>query len=159
MFDDFSIEYFQMTHTNIPSEHNTIECTFCKVISGEIPSYKLYENDEILAFLNIFPVNSGHALVIPKDHIENIYGLPDETLCRVIIAVKKVAIALKHALDADGINLEMNNESAAGQEIDHAHIHVIPRFKDDGLKHWPFKPAEKGELESIKAKIQKALED
>lgn len=141
------------------TNQETNDCIFCKVVSGEVPSYKLYENDEILAFLNIFPVNSGHALVIPKDHIENIYGLPDETLCRVAIGVKKVAIALKHALDADGINLEMNNEPAAGQEIDHAHIHVIPRFKDDGLKHWPFKPAEKAELEVLKEKIQKAIEN
>ena len=122
-------------------------------------AYKLYENDEVLAFLDIFPVNSGHALVIPKDHIENIYGIPDETLCRVTIEVKRVALAIKHALDADGVNIIMNNEEAAGQVIHHAHFHIIPRFKDDGFKHWPFKTIEKEELTMLQEKIKKAIDN
>lgn len=139
--------------------NETNECVFCNIISNKQPSFKIYENDEVVAFLSIFPINSGHVLVIPKDHIENIYGMPDETLCRVTIAMKKVAIALKHAVDADGINIVMNCESAAGQEIDHAHFHVIPRFKDDGLAHWPSKIAQKDELVSLQEKIKKAIDN
>lgn len=118
-------------------------CVFCKIVSGEIPVLvKLYEDDETMAFMNINPINKGHALVIPKDHVENIYGFSDEIFCRMMITVKKLAVAVKNGADADGVNVVMNNEEAAGQEIFHAHIHIIPRFNDDGLRPWSHKSYE-----------------
>ena len=133
-------------------------CIFCKIVSGEIPANKVYEDDHTLAFLSIGPNNPGHTLVIPKDHFENIYGLPDETLCRTMIAVKKIALAIKNGLDADGVNIGMNNEGSAGQEINHAHFHIIPRKIDDGLVHWPPKAYLPGEAEEVLQKIKFALD-
>lgn len=138
--------------------NNDENCIFCKIISGDIPSYKIYEDDTTFAFLSIGPNNPGHTLVIPKDHFENIYGLPDEILCRMTMTAKKIALAIKNGLDADGINIGMNNEESAGQEIPHAHIHIIPRTHDDGLIHWPPKAYLPGEAEDIAKKIQFALD-
>ena len=133
-------------------------CIFCKIVRGEIPANKVYEDESNIAFLSIGPNNPGHTVVIPKDHFENIYGLPDETLCRLMIAVKKVALAVKNGLDADGINIGMNNEESAGQEIPHAHIHVIPRKHDDGLVHWQPKAYLPGEAEEVANKIKFSLD-
>lgn len=144
-----------MTHTTHEA-HN--DCVFCKIIAGEIATHKVYEDDATLAFLDIQPNHPGHTLVIPKDHVENIYGISDESLCRVMMTVRKVAIAVKNGVDADGINIIMNNESAAGQEVFHAHIHVIPRFNEDGFQHWPHTTYVQGQAEEIVQKIQKELE-
>jgi histidine triad (HIT) family protein len=114
-------------------------CLFCKIIQGDIPAVRIYEDETVLAFLDIRPVHKGHVLVIPKDHFENIYTIPAELWCRVLLTVQKISISVKNALSADGINIVMNNESAAGQQIFHAHIHVIPRENEDGLLHWPHK--------------------
>lgn len=113
-----------------------IDCLFCKIITGEIPSTKVYEDDAVLAFLDIHPVNIGHTLIIPKAHHTNLYETPDTTLAHMMSVVKKLSIAVKNALSTDGINIEMNNDSIAGQIIFHAHIHIVPRFKGDGFTHW-----------------------
>lgn len=140
------------------NEHQKEEnCVFCKIIDGSIPTAKVYEDDETLAFLDINPNNHGHTLVIPKDHYENIYGTPAETLCRMIMTAQKMAVAVKNGVDADGVNIHMNNESAAGQEVFHAHIHVIPRYNEDGYKHWGHKPYKEGEAEVIQEKIKEQL--
>ncbi len=136
------------------------DCVFCKIVSGDIPAIKIYEDEETLAFLDIQPVSEGHALVVPKDHFENMYATPAETWCRVMLTVQKVAEAVRHAMNADGINLEMNNEPAAGQLVMHAHMHIVPRHNDDGLKHWPGKayksPAEANSVaEKIKTELGK----
>jgi histidine triad (HIT) family protein len=107
-----------------------MDCLFCKIINREIPADIVYEDGNTLAFLDVKPNTPGHTLVIPKDHFENIYGIPDEALARLSISVKKVALAIKNGLDADGINIQMNNEAPAGQIVFHAHIHVIPRYVD-----------------------------
>ncbi len=132
-------------------------CIFCKIVSGEIPSEKVYEDEHTLAFLDIRPVNAGHTLVIPKDHFENIYTLPDETMARLGLAVKKVAVAVKQGMDADGINLAMNNEAPSGQVIFHAHVHVIPRIEGDGLKLWPQRDYKEGEATSVAEQIKKSI--
>jgi histidine triad (HIT) family protein len=130
------------------------DCIFCKIIRNEIPSVKIYEDNETLAFLDINPNSRGHILVIPKMHFENIYSLPVETWCHMNIAAQKIAIALKHALSADGINTVMNNESTAGQLIFHAHIHVIPRYNDhEGNKYTYIA----GEMEEIAEDLKKVL--
>ncbi len=134
------------------------ECIFCKIISGEIPSYKVYEDRETLAFLDINPVHEGHTLVIPKDHFENIYSIPPETLARLSLTTQKMAIAVKNAVEADGINIIMNNEKDAGQIVFHAHFHVIPRRHNDGLANWPQKPYEAGVASTLQEKIKHTLE-
>ncbi|MEI6478666.1 MAG: HIT family protein [bacterium] len=136
---------------------NEKDCIFCKIISGDIPSEKIYEDYWSLAFLDINPVNHGHTLVIPKDHFENIYTTPDETLARLLLATKKVTLAIKEALDAEGITISMNNEPAGGQVIFHTHFHVVPRFENDGLKLWPQKKYNEGEMKDISEKIKNSF--
>ncbi len=138
---------------------NEKDCIFCKIITGEIPSEKIYEDDWSLAFLDINPVNTGHALVIPKDHFENIYTTPDETLARLSLVTKKVAVAIKNAVDAEGITISMNNEPAGGQVIFHTHFHVVPRFEKDGLKLWPQRKYNDGEISATAEKIREELKD
>lgn len=111
-------------------------CLFCKMVAGEIPVQKVYEDEHVLGFLDIHPVNIGHTLVIPKIHSANLYDTPDETLSHLFPVIKKLAIAIKKGVGADGINIEMNNDAPAGQIIFHAHIHIIPRFSGDGFTHW-----------------------
>ncbi len=133
-------------------------CLFCKIIDGEIPSTKVYEDDTVLAFLDIHPVNIGHTLVIPKAHHTNLYETEDKTLAHMMTVVKKLSIAVKGALNADGINIEMNNEAGAGQLIFHTHIHIIPRFSGDGLKHWPSaRGYNEGEATEVSTKIKTHL--
>ena len=134
------------------------ECVFCKIVKEEIPSDKIYEDDNFFAFLDINPNNPGHTLVIPKNHYENIYNLPDEILKNIAPLIKKIAIAVKKGVNADGINIIMNNDIAAGQIVPHAHFHVIPRFADDGLRHWPRKSySNKEEVAKTAGKIKKEL--
>ncbi|MFC1774933.1 HIT family protein [Nanoarchaeota archaeon] len=134
-----------------------MECLFCKIIKGEVPSNKVYEDDLVYCFLDIMPVNRGHTLVIPKEHCENIFECSDESLSAMIKAVKKVGEAVKNAVNADGINLGMNNGKAAGQLVFHAHMHIIPRLDNDGLKHWPQKKVSKHDLEEDSRKIKDEL--
>jgi len=104
---------------------------FEKIISGEIPCTKIYEDSDIFAFLDINPANYGHTLVIPKKPYKNIYELPDEIIEQLFKVVRKIAISIKKSIGAEGINIVMNNESPAGQIVFHAHVHVIPRYQND----------------------------
>lgn len=104
---------------------------FEKIIAREIPAEIVYEDDIVLAFLDIAPVNHGHTLVVPKKKFVNVFDGDAEVLGHMTKTAQKIAIALKAATKADGINLVMNNEPAAGQKVFHAHLHVIPRFEDD----------------------------
>ncbi|MEK7140349.1 MAG: HIT family protein, partial [Patescibacteria group bacterium] len=115
------------------------DCAFCKIISGELPSSKIYENSEVLAFLDINPVNIGHSLVVPKKHFDNIYETPADVLANMITVAKIVSKAIKTKMKAEGINVTMNNDSMAGQVIFHSHMHIIPRFTNDGLGIWQSK--------------------
>ncbi len=129
-------------------------CLFCKIAAGEIPAEKIYEDENFLAFLDVNPVNQGHTLVIPKKHSRNILEIGDETLKELTITVKKLSNKIKTALCADGINIIINNEPAAGQIIFHTHIHIIPRFADDGLKHWTGGEYAEGEAKILAEKIR-----
>lgn len=111
-----------------------------------------------MAFLNIKPIHPGHALVIPKDHFENIYTVPAETWARMNLTAQKVALAIREAVNADGMNVSTNNEPAAGQEIFHSHIHIIPRHNDDGLNHWEGKLIAPEESMKLKESITAVLE-
>lgn len=137
---------------NETSSHVTEnDCIFCKIVSGEIPADKVYEDEHTIAFLNIEPNAAGHTLVIPKDHFENIYGTPDETLCRLMIAVRKITIAIKNGMDTDGITNVMNSECAG--HIGHTHVHIIPRYLEDGFTEWPTVSYKNGEAEAVVEKI------
>ncbi len=131
------------------------ECIFCKIIKGEIPSAKIYEDEDVLAFLDIGPVNKGHALVIPKRHYESIIDIDDETLSKIAVVLKKAAIAVKKGVEADGITISQSNGAAAGQVVPHIHFHVMPRFKGDGLKLWPQGKYEEDEMNKTSEKIRK----
>jgi histidine triad (HIT) family protein len=110
------------------------DCIFCKIISGEIPSAKVYEDENVLAFLDISQVTKGHTLVIPKVHKENIYELNGEIAANVFSAVPKIANAINAAYDPIGLNVVQNNGEAAGQSVFHFHMHLIPRYgQGDGF--------------------------
>lgn len=108
------------------------DCIFCKIVAGEIPATILYEDEDIQVFMDIGPIIKGHALVIPKVHYDPVSDTPDEILSKLHITAKRVAQAQMNELRADGVNIMQNNGKAAGQEVPHIHIHVIPRFDDDG---------------------------
>lgn len=134
------------------------DCLFCKIIAGEIPATKVYEDEHTLAFLDIHPTNIGHTLVVPKEHHENIYTIPDELDGPIFSTVKKIAIAVKAAVNADGVNIIMNNDRAAGQLIFHAHIHVVPRFPGDGFEHWQgARDYAEGEAQTVATAISSKL--
>lgn len=110
------------------------DCLFCQIVAGDIPSYTVYEDDETYAFLDVNPVSAGHTLVIPKEHGETMTDLGEATVGRVFETVRTVAGTLDTALDSDGLNILQNNGDAAGQEIEHMHVHLIPRYVDgDGF--------------------------
>lgn len=132
-------------------------CIFCKIIKVEIPAEKIYEDEDTFAFLDISPQNKGHTLVVPKKHFKNIEDTPEDELCKVFKAVKKIAPKIKEAIKADAYNIGINNGKEAGQEIEHLHIHIIPRFADDKLKHWISGEYYEGEEEGIGEKIRKLI--
>lgn len=134
------------------------DCIFCKIVSGQVPSKKLFETDKTQAFLDAFPAVKGHSLVIPKNHFETLLDIPEEELKDAILVAKKVSKAIVKVTNADGFNLVQNNKEAAGQLVKHAHFHIVPRFKDDGLKlHFPSGQAEEKELLEMQEKIKKEL--
>ena len=128
-------------------------CIFCKIIAGEIPSYKVYEDEKILAFLDIKPLSPGHTLVITKKHYQNIEEISEEELSALILAVKKIGHLLKTKLRIDGYNVSTNNDPVAGQEIPHIHFHIIPRSENDGHKPWSRCSCTDQELDDIVSKI------
>lgn len=107
-------------------------CIFCKIANGEIPSRTLEENDMFKVVLDVGPAAKGHALILPKDHYRNLFDLPEETAAEAIKMAKKMAVKMKDKLNCDGVNIVQNNEETAGQTVFHFHMHVIPRYKDDG---------------------------
>lgn len=113
------------------------DCIFCRICQGEIPCAKVYEDARVLAFLDLGPVRPGHTLVIPKAHHINLLDTPDEYVTAILAVVRKVGKALMDATGAEGFNVLQNNFSAAGQQVFHAHWHVIPRSAEDGLSFWP----------------------
>ena len=111
-------------------------CIFCRIAKGEIPCSKVYEDDNVLAFLDLAPVHHGHILVIPKSHHKDMLEVPSELGSAVFAALQKVAAAVMKATGAQGFNVMQNNGLAAGQTVFHIHWHIIPRFEDDGLNMW-----------------------
>lgn len=134
-----------------------MDCIFCRIIAGNIPCYRVAENDDCLAFLDIEPAAKGHVLVIPKQHSENLLDTKPDTLALVAQMVHHVAHQIDVTLEPDGINILQNNRPAAGQVVMHYHVHLIPRWNDDNvMKAWRPKLATKLDLNEIAAQLRAA---
>lgn len=110
-----------------------MNCVFCALSSGELPSFRIYEDDVVYACLDVNPFAKGHVLVMPKAHSEDLLGTPDDVLKEVVVRVKKVAAHVCKTLGCDGFNILQNNGAAAGQTVRHLHFHIVPRFAGDAL--------------------------
>jgi histidine triad (HIT) family protein len=133
-------------------------CIFCKIVKGEIPSARVYEDDKFIAFLDIMPLNHGHTLVIPKKHYETILEIPKEELKNMSGIVKEVTMAISQALAPDGFNIFCNNKKAAGQEVPHLHFHIAPRHRRDGHSfRWNHGRYKDDEMSKVREKIVKFL--
>lgn len=110
------------------------DCIFCKIANGEIPSRTVYEDEKFRVILDLGPATKGHALILPKEHADNLFELPEEIAAEVLPVAKKVADKIKANLHCDGLNLVQNNGEIAGQTVMHFHMHMIPRYENDGQK-------------------------
>lgn len=136
---------------------NDTDCLFCKIVAGTVPSEKIYEDAETFAFLDIKPVNPGHVLVIPKAHYTNVFDEPEELWAKVMTTARKIAHALSAGLPTGDVNITTNNGVHSGQVIFHSHVHVIPRYENDGHGLWKGTPYQEGQAKEIAAKIKTAL--
>ncbi len=129
-------------------------CIFCKIIAGKIPSHTIYEDEEFKVILDVGPATKGHALILPKDHYANLYELPENKAMDVMRLAKKMMTVMTDKLHCDGFNIVQNNGEVAGQTVFHFHMHLIPRYKNDGeiLKYIAGEPDQE-ELEQIRKAI------
>ena len=129
-------------------------CIFCKIIAGDIPCAKVYEDDLVFAFMDIAPINHGHILVIPKEHHESASSIPENIAGRMMKVGSRLGIALKRALDYDAYNLHLADGKAAGQVVMHAHLHVVPRGVDDDFRwNWRQLAYADGEAAALAEKV------
>lgn len=127
------------------------DCIFCKLANGEIPTNAIYEDDNFKVILDMSPATRGHALILPKEHYADIYGLPEETAGEVFRLAKRMAAVMTEKLGCDGFNIVQNNGEMAGQTVFHFHMHLIPRYKNDGQQiGWKPKESSGEELEAVK---------
>ena len=108
------------------------DCIFCKIANGIIPSHTLYEDEDFKVIFDLAPVSKGHALILPKKHFGNIYELDEEVASKVFVLAQKMAKAMSTAFECDGFNILQNNNEAGGQTVFHFHMHLVPRYKNDG---------------------------
>ena len=116
-------------------------CIFCKIANGEIPSRTLYEDEKFRVIMDLGPATKGHSLILPKDHYANLYEIPEDLAADAAKLAKKLAIRMTEKLGADGFNIVQNNNEAAGQTVPHYHVHLIPRYQNDG-QHILWKPGQ-----------------
>jgi len=137
-----------------------MDCIFCKIIAGEIPCFKLYEDDTSLAFMDINPANEGHVLVIPKEHYADVLAVSNAALSSTVVTAKKIAAALDKTLGPDGMNLIQCNGPAAAQSVLHFHMHVLPRRQGDGLKlNWGLEPGDMDSIGQLAERIRANLQE
>ena len=135
------------------------DCIFCKIIDGEIPCFKLYEDEATLAFMDINPANEGHALVIPKEHAADIHGVSTAAITATVISAQKVAAAIEKTLNPDGLNLLQCNGPAAAQSVLHFHMHVLPRRDGDELKlNWGLEAGDMDAIGALAERIRKNIQ-
>ena len=134
------------------------DCIFCKIVAGQVPATKIYEDQVLIAFLDIGPVSDGHTLVVPRQHFERLHDCPGRLLGQITSTLGRIAKAVAAAMNSDGYNVLCNNGRAAGQLVDHLHFHIIPRMAGDGLfDRWPAYKYDQGKIEQIAADIRKNL--
>jgi bis(5'-nucleosyl)-tetraphosphatase (symmetrical) len=134
------------------------DCIFCKIANGEIPSSTIYEDDLFRVILDLSPATKGHALILPKKHMANIFEMDEETAKKVFVLASRITKAMKEALNCDGLNIVQNNGEIAGQTVFHFHMHIIPRYNDDGQQiNWVPKTSEAAERDMIAEQIKNAL--
>jgi histidine triad (HIT) family protein len=137
------------------------DCIFCKIVNGDIPSFKIYEDDSVLAFADINPINSGHTLIIPKAHAENIWEISEADLVAIHTASKKVAGAIKKSLQPEGMACLQLNGRAVNQLVMHYHLHLIPKAAEEPeltMTAWELQPGDMQAIEATAKKIQAALQ-
>ena len=136
-----------------------MDCIFCKIVSGEIPSVRVYEDDSVFAFMDINPINQGHLLIIPKAHAATIHEIPEADFLAVMSATHKLAAAVKKALNPDGINLLQLNGKAANQVVPHLHVHIVPRWFGDGVtvSQWQLVAGDMEKIKGVAEKIQSEI--
>ena len=136
-----------------------MDCIFCKIVAGEIPSVKVLDEDKVFAFMDINPSSRGHMLVVPKNHAENIFEISEADLSAVMGAVKRCAVAVKKALGAEGITVLQLNGKASDQVVPHLHVHIMPRWEGDGLtvSNWEMKAGDIDELQDIAKRVKEHL--
>ena len=134
------------------------DCIFCKIVDGKIPTIKVYEDAKVISFLDIMPANKGHCLVVPKKHAETLLEMSEEDLIATMKALKRVAKALSLSFGNASFNMVMNNGKEAGQVVNHAHIHLIPRFQKDRLRlSWSHLKYEDNEIKEYAERIKKFI--
>ena len=138
--------------------NSVADCIFCRIVAGEIPSFKLLEDDRVLSFMDINPASEGHCLVVPKAHAPNLFEADDESLAAVVTAARRVADAVRRTLEPPGISLTQANGPAAGQSVFHLHFHVIPRRPDDELLfNWELQPGDMDAIGKLAERIRANL--
>lgn len=131
------------------------DCIFCKIVEGSIPAAIVYEDEKVVGFLDIMPANKGHCLVIPKNHAQTLLEMEDEDISAAIKTAKKIASSISLTFGNSGFNLVMNNGKEAGQVVNHAHIHIIPRFQKDRLRiKWSHIKYDENEIQEYADKIK-----
>jgi histidine triad (HIT) family protein len=137
---------------------NIDSCIFCRIVQRQAPASIVYEDETVLAFIDIRPLSEGHTLVIPKDHYETIFDIPEELLAHLHIIVKRVALAVKKVANADGISIFQQNGAAAGQEMFHFHVHVVPRHEGKKLGRFgEISEADREKLDQLAAHIRQSM--
>jgi histidine triad (HIT) family protein len=131
-----------------------MDCIFCKIVAGEIPSFKVHEDGDTVVFMDINPLTEGHVLVVPRRHCVGLWDADDATLAAAMRSVRRVALALKDALGLDSLNMLQANGKWAAQSVPHLHFHLIPRREDDGAgMDWPLEPGDMNALQALSSRI------
>lgn len=134
------------------------DCIFCKIANGVIPSPALYEDDEFKVILDRGPASKGHALILPKEHFDDVFSMDEKNAEKVFVVALKTARAINEAFECDGMNILQNNKEAAGQTVSHFHMHIIPRYKDDNINiNWIPGEINDEQVESIASKIRNKM--
>lgn len=133
------------------------DCIFCKIVAGEIPSTKIYEDDLVVAFMDIAPINFGHTLVIPKEHHNGSSTIPEDVAGRMFKVGSRIGVAVKRALDYDGFNLHLADGTCAGQVVMHAHLHIVPRGAEDGFS-WNWRQKSYADQDACRETAEKIIE-
>lgn len=133
------------------------DCIFCKLANGVFPTNSIYEDEDFNVILDLAPASKGHALILPKQHADNLFELPDDIAGKAMVLAKKLAKTMKEKLDCDGLNVVQNNGAVAGQTVLHFHLHLIPRYEDDGQKiAWKPQEVPAEELTAVKELLVEA---